>query len=298
MYLKRPVSCMYLKRPVSSRHGCCRWLWCARCPSSSACLWRTTPYRSASPHRTVTCTATPRTTQRSTGTTQDWGPARSSRIFMVSGIVLLPWLLIASKWSRVTYCLRMCMLQSYGKKCICGWTYSRGSQELVCEWNWSFWKLQKMQEKSNWLVGNCVIAAFWKLQKMQEKSNWLIGNCVIAAFWKLQKMQEKSNWLIGNCVIAAFSSRSYWVGIIVTALFDPLCWHPCTGGTCHLTQKAASELTHLAPDCPSPPTLFPYRETCSLISAVVYYFQRCPLFKVRWSLRDAVNFQSCKMDTW
>ena len=29
---------------------------------------------------------------------------------------------------------------------------------------------------------------------------------------------------------------------------------------------------------------------------LVYYFQRCLLFEVQWSLRDAVNFQSCVMD--
>ena len=36
-------------------------------------------------------------------------------------------------------------------------------------------------------------------------------------------------------------------------------------------------------------------ETCSLISAIVYYFWQCPLFEVWWSLRDAVNFQSCEI---
>ena len=84
-------------------------------------------------------------------------------------------------------------------------------------------------------------------------------------------------------------------------------------------------LTHFAPGCPSPPSfslscnprlpgsillaVAPHQhpglckqewdshETCSLVSAIVRYFQHCPLFEVRWSLRDAVNFQSCKMDT-
>ena len=78
-----------------------------------------------------------------------------------------------------------------------------------------------------------------------------------------------------------------------------------------------SGLTHLAPNCQSLPTLFSYCETldhpvnaCSklmqtgmwyetcLISAIAHYFLWCPLFKVQWSLRDAVNFQSCEMDTW
>ena len=39
------------------------------------------------------------------------------------------------------------------------------------------------------------------------------------------------------------------------------------------------------------------RKTCSLISAIVYYFRRCLLFEVWWSMRDAVNFQSCEIDT-
>ena len=40
------------------------------------------------------------------------------------------------------------------------------------------------------------------------------------------------------------------------------------------------------------------RETCRrLISAIVRYFWRCPFFEFWWSLRDAVIFQSCVMDT-
>ena len=38
-------------------------------------------------------------------------------------------------------------------------------------------------------------------------------------------------------------------------------------------------------------------ETCSLVSAIVYYFWQCPLFEVQLGLRGAMNFQSCEMDT-
>ena len=64
-----------------------------------------------------------------------------------------------------------------------------------------------------------------------------------------------------------------------------------------LTPQALLSLAHFAP---VRLLFFPDRDshkTCSLVFTTVYYFRQCPLFKARWSLRDAVNFQSCEMDT-
>ena len=141
---------------------------------------------------------------------------------------------------------------------------------------------------------------FWKV-------GWGVSTWTLASFQPHRVAPGWSDCVISTC---AFQSLPHYVWNQATQIYK----HE-THILEELVYSVLPMLTHFAPDCPSPPAFF-FLCCCAtpdhpvlggnhrLHAGIPAYanrhwhcFQWCPLFKVQWSLREAVNFQSCEVDT-
>ena len=132
--------------------------------------------------------------------------------------------------------------------------------------------------------------ALWRLTYFPSNN----VNTSLCQFWQ---DNHTLDWTFSECI---FFFHSFFAVFNCRSLFNPLGPRPpVTTRSFALPRNPRLPGSGRLADAPYKHLgLCKYLYCCSLVSTIVYYFWRCCLFEVQWSLRDAVNFQNCEVDVW